>query len=126
MELERYAALREKYPLPAQMESEGHAVDKKTGHVLAVGIKTHRRLYWEAGYTCDVGAPMELHACACALMELIQGMAVIKTILLTPEMVYRPVCKGDKPTKELIYFSQMALCALNQAFQGYLGELAEG
>lgn len=122
MNLEKYLCLRENYPLPEQMESAGHVHDPKTGHVLAVGIMTHRKLYSEIGYVCDADAPDELHACVCSMMELVKGMALIKTALLTPEMIYAPICEEEQPTEELVYYANMALCALNQALKGYLSE----
>ncbi len=126
MDLERYADKRERYPLPEQMESAGNVVDPVTGHVLSVGIMTYRRTYAQVGYVCDQGAPKELHACVCSMLEQIQGGAVIKAALLRPEAVYEPICVGGEPTKELIHYAEMALCAMEQALKGYLKGLKEG
>lgn len=126
MKIKKYAGMKELFALPDQMECAGNVVDKKSGHVLAVGINTKRKLYAELGYICDTEAPDALHACACAMIELVIGMPVIKTVLLTPDQIYGPICEGETPTEELIYYSNMVLCALNQAFQGYLKTEKEG
>lgn len=125
MNLKRYSDLRKAYPLPEQMESAGNVVDPVTSHVLSVGIRTHRKLYAEVGYVCDSEAPEALHACVCSMLEQIKGNAVIKTALLTPGMIYQPVCENDKPTEEMIHYSEMALCALHEALKGYLANLKE-
>ncbi|MGN0373025.1 MAG: hypothetical protein ACI4F3_09435 [Enterocloster sp.] len=125
MNLKRYSELRKKFPLPEYMESAGNAADPATGHVLSVGIMTRRKLYSEVGYICDADAPEELHACVCSMLEQIKGQAIIKTVLLTPRMIYEPVCGGEKPTEQLMHYADMALCALNQAFKGYLSNERE-
>lgn len=122
MDIRLYADMRERYPLPDQMESAGNVVDPLTGHMLAVGIRTHRKLYAETGYICDPKAPEELHACVCSMLGQIQGEAIIKTVLLTPETIYGPICKGARPTKEMVHYSEMALRALLEAFKGYLND----
>jgi hypothetical protein len=115
-----YAALRAEYPLPEEMESAGNVADRGTGHVLSIGIVTHRELYWKTGYICDTDAPETMHACVCSLLKQIQKMPVIKTVLLTLEMIYTQICKGNAPTPEILHYSQMALCALQKALEGYL------
>lgn len=84
MKIEEYAAMRDKYPMPADAAGIGTASDPETGDVIAIGVVTRRRTYNKTGYICQKDAPAELHACACALLELVQDMPVIKTALLRP------------------------------------------
>lgn len=76
--------MRDKYPMPADAAGIGTASDPETGDVIAIGVVTRRRTYNKTGYICQKDAPAELHACACALLELVQDMPVIKTVLLRP------------------------------------------
>lgn len=120
VKIQEYASLRNKYVLPEQVESAGNVKDNKTGHVLAIGFRSKRYVYSEIGYICDEAAPDVFHACVCALMELVFEMPLIKTVLLTPDMVYSKICGEEPVTEEVTHYSNMALCALNEAFKGYL------
>lgn len=122
MKVEEYAALRDRYPMPADAVSVGTAADGDTGSVIAVGIVTRRRTYFKTGYVCQKNAPPELHACACALLGLIQDMPVIKTVLLKPEDVCERICGEEQPTRELLRSAALVLTALRQALKGLLAE----
>ena len=97
MKIEEYAAMRDKYPMPADAAGIGTASDPETGDVIAIGVVTRRRTYNKTGYICQKDAPAELHACACALLELVQDMPVIKTVLLRPEDVCARLCGDETP-----------------------------
>ena len=97
MKVEEYAAMRDKYPMPADAAGFGTASDPETGDVIAIGVVTRRRTYNKTGYICQKDAPAELHACACALLELVQDMPVIKTVLLRPEDVCARLCGDETP-----------------------------
>ena len=56
--------------MPADAAGIGTASDPETGDVIAIGVVTRRRTYNKTGYICQKDAPAELHACACALLEL--------------------------------------------------------
>ncbi len=120
MKIKQYADLRNKYTLPKEMLCSGNVRESKYGHVLAVGFNTKRYVYSEIGYICDESAPDVLHACACAMMELVFEMPLIKTVLLKPEMICEKICGNEEPSEELLYYSNMVLCGLNEAFKGYL------
>ena len=122
MKVEEYAAMRDKYPMPADAAGAGTASDPETGDVIAIGVVTRRRTYNKTGYICQKGAPAELHACACALLELVQDMPVIKTALLRPEDVCARLCGDEKPAPSLLRRAALALTALRQALQGLLVE----
>ncbi len=122
MKIEEYAAMRDKYPMPADAAGIGTASDPETGDVIAIGIVTRRRTYNKTGYICQKDAPAELHACACALLELVQDMPVIKTVLLRPEDVCARLCGDETPVPSLLRRSALALAALRQALQGLLAE----
>lgn len=122
MKIEEYAAMRDKYPMPADAAGIGTASDPETGDVIAIGIVTRRRTYNKTGYICQKDAPAELHACACALLELVQDMPVIKTVLLRPEDVCARLCGDETPAPSLLRRSALALAALRQALQGLLAE----
>ena len=62
--------MRDKYPMPADAAGIGTASDPESGDVIAIGVVTRRRTYNKTGYICQKDAPAELHACACALLEL--------------------------------------------------------
>lgn len=125
MKVEEYAALREKYPMPADAVSAGTASDPETGDVIAIGIVTRRRTYNKTGYICQKDAPAELHACACALLELVQDMPVIKTVLLRPEDVCALICGDETPAPNLLRCAALALTALRQALKGRLEECGD-
>lgn len=120
MKIKEYAKLKDKYTLPEEMISAGNVKESQSGHVLAVGFNTKRYVYSEIGYVCDKEAPEVMHACVCALMEQVFEMPLIKTVLLKPEMIYEKICESEQPSEEVVYYSNMALCALNEAFKGYL------
>ena len=120
MKIQEYAALRDNYKLPAQMEGAGNVLDKESGHVLAIGFNTHRDVYKELGYICDPDAPEVFHACVCAVLETVYQMPLVKTVLLTPEMAYEKICGNEKPTEEIERYTYMALCALNEGLRGYV------
>ncbi len=122
MKIEEYAAMRDKYPMPADAAGIGTASDPETGDVIAIGVVTRRRTYNKTGYICQKDAPAELHACACALLELVQDMPVIKTVLLRPEDVCARLCGDETPAPSLLRRSALALAALRQALQGLLAE----
>ena len=122
MKIEEYAAMRDKYPMPADAAGIGTASDPETGDVIAIGIVTRRRTYNKTGYICQKDAPAELHACACALLELVQDMPVIKTVLLRPEDVCARLCGDETPVPSLLRRSALTLAALRQALQGLLAE----
>lgn len=120
MKLAEYAALKDRYRMPDQVECAGNAVDRERGTWLSIGVVTHRDTYQEVGYLCHDGASQTFHACVCALLRQIQDMPIIKTVLLTPESVYGPICEGEEPSREIRYCADMALCALRQALRGCL------
>lgn len=122
MKIEEYAAMRDKYPMPADAAGIGTASDPETGDVIAIGVVTRRRTYNKTGYICQKDAPAELHACACALLELVQDMPVIKTVLLRPEDVCARLCGDETPAPSLLRRAALALAALRQALQGLLAE----
>lgn len=122
MKIEEYAAMRDKYPMPADAAGIGTASDPETGDVIAIGVVTRRRTYNKTGYICQKDAPAELHACACALLELVQDMPVIKTVLLRPEDVCARLCGDETPAPSLLRRAALALTALRQALQGLLAE----
>lgn len=122
MKIEEYAAMRDKYPMPADAAGIGTASDPETGDVIAIGVMTRRRTYNKTGYICQKDAPVELHACACALLELVQDMPVIKTALLRPEDVCARLCGDETPALSLLRRAALALTALRQALQGLLAE----
>lgn len=122
MKVEEYAAMRDKYPMPADAAGIGTASDPETGDVIAIGVVTRRRTYNKTGYICQKDAPAELHACACALLELVQDMPVIKTVLLRPEDVCARLCGDETPAPSLLRRAALALTALRQALQGLLAE----
>ena len=68
-------------------------------------------------------APAELHACACAcaLLELIQDLPVIKTVLLKPEDICAKLT--DAPPEKLLRLSTLCLAALRQTLSACLTEL---
>ena len=120
MKIEEYAAMRDKYPMPADAAGIGTASDPETGDVIAIGVVTRRRTYNKTGYICQKDAPAELHACACALLELVQDMPVIKTVLLRPEDVCARLCGDETPDPSLLRRSALALAALRQSLQACL------
>lgn len=120
MKIEEYAAMRDKYPMPADAAGIGTASDPETGDVIAIGVVTRRRTYNKTGYICQKDAPAELHACACALLELVQDMPVIKTVLLRPEDVCARLCGDETPAPSLLRRSALALAALRQSLQACL------
>lgn len=120
MKVEEYAAMRDKYPMPADAAGIGTASDPETGDVIAIGVVTRRRTYNKTGYICQKDAPAELHACACALLELVQDMPVIKTALLRPEDVCARLCGDETPAPSLLRRSALALAALRQSLQACL------
>lgn len=122
MKIEEYAAMRDKYPMPADAAGIGTASDPETGDVIAIGVVTRRRTYNKTGYICQKDAPAELHACACALLELVQDKPVIKTALLRPEDVCARLCGDETPAPSLLRRAALALTALRQALQGLLAE----
>lgn len=122
MKIEEYAAMRDKYPMPADAAGIGTASDPETGDVIAIGVVTRRRTYNKTGYICQKDAPAELHACACALLELVQDMPVIKTALLRPEDACARLCGDETPAPSLLRRAALALTALRQALQGLLAE----
>lgn len=120
MKIEEYAAMRDKYPMPADAAGIGTASDPETGDVIAIGVVTRRRTYNKTGYICQKDAPAELHACACALLELVQDMPVIKTVLLRPEDVCARLCGDETPAPSLLRRAALALAALRQSLQACL------
>lgn len=120
MNIEEYAARKDYYRMPEQVECAGNAVDQERGTWLSIGVVTHRDTYQKVGYLCHDGASQVFHACVCALLSQIQDMPIIKTMLLTPETVYGPLCQGEIPDQEVRYCTSMALCALREAFRGCL------
>ena len=120
MKIEEYAAMRDKYPMPADAAGIGTASDPETGDVIAIGVVTRRRTYNKTGYICQKDAPAELHACACALLELVQDMPVIKTVLLRPEDVCARLCGDETPASSLLRRAALALAALRQSLQACL------
>lgn len=120
MNIEEYAALKDRYRMPEQVECAGNAVDRDGKHWLSIGVVTRRDTYYEAGYLCHNGADQVFHACVCALLKKIQDMPIIKTVLLTPEDIFQLICHGEDPNEEIRYCTSMALCALLEAFQGCL------
>lgn len=121
MKIQEYAALREEYQMPDEVECAGNAVDRETGAWLSIGARIHRDTYQKTGYLCRQDASETFHACVCSLLRQIQDMPVIKTVLLTPEMVLTPLCEeGEAPTEEMRYAASMALSALRQTLRGYI------
>lgn len=112
--------MRDKYPMPADAAGFGTASDPETGDVIAIGVVTRRRTYNKTGYICQKDAPAELHACACALLELVQDMPVIKTVLLRPEDVCARLCGDETPAPSLLRRAALALAALRQSLQACL------
>lgn len=110
------------YGLPENMDSMGRVVDRKTNNELIIGVSVYRDLYDKTGYLCNEEAPEELHVCACSLLDHVQKMAIIKTVLLTPKEIYESICGEAEPSEELIYYSNMALCALRESLKGVLYE----
>ena len=126
MRTNEYLEKMEQYKsLPQDMDSMGSVVDTKTGNELVIGVSIHRDVYSKTGYVCNEDAPEELHACVCSLLEQIHEMAIIKTVLLKPEMIYGPICDGKEPTEGFVRYSHMALCALHESFKGVLQEQRE-
>lgn len=121
MKIEEYAALRGKYPMPEDAVAVGTAADKETGDLVAIGAVTRRKTYARAGYLCRKDAPAELHACVCALLELVQDMPVIKTVLLKPEDICARLTEA--PSDELLRLSALCLAALRQTLSACLTEL---
>ena len=81
MKVEEYAAMRDKYPMPADAVSAGTASDPETGDVIAIGIVTRRRTYNKTGYICQKDAPAELllrrsALALTALRQALQGLPV--------------------------------------------------
>lgn len=124
MKIQQYAELREQYRMPEEVECAGNVVDKETGAWLSVGILVQRDTYHRTGYLCREDASETFHACVCALLQQIQDMPLIKTVLLKPEIIYDVLCEGEEPTEEIRYASSMALSALRQALQGILSTRA--
>lgn len=123
MKIEDYAALRDNYPMPEDAVAVGTAADPETGDLVAIGIVTRRKTYARAGYLCQKDAPAELHACACALLELIQDMPVIKTVLLKPGDICAKL--SDAPPEGLRRPAALCLAALSQTLSACLTELDE-
>ncbi|MFR5780897.1 MAG: hypothetical protein ACLUEK_03165 [Oscillospiraceae bacterium] len=119
MKVEEYAAMRTNTPCPPT-PSAPDRLGPDTGDVIAIGIVTRRRTYNKTGYICQKDAPAELHACACALLELVQDMPVIKTALLRPEDVCARLCGDETPDPSLLRHSALALAALCQSLQACL------
>ena len=55
-----------------------------------------------------------------ALLELVQDMPVIKTVLLRPEDVCARLCGDETPAPSLLRRSALALAALRQSLQACL------
>ena len=90
---------------------------------VAIGVVTRRKTYARTGYVCQKDAPAELHACACALLELIQDMPVIKTVLLKPEDICAKLT--DAPPEKLLRLSTLCLAALRQTLSACQTELGD-
>ena len=126
MKINEYVEKSKSYMvMPGNMDSMGNVIDTETKNELMIGVSIHRDVYSKTGYICNEDAPEELHACVCSLLEQIHEMAIIKTVLLKPEMVYGPICDGEEPTPELVRYSNMALCALNEVLKGIIFEQKE-
>lgn len=120
MNIEEYAALKDRYRMPEQVECAGNAVDRDGKKWLSIGVVTKRDTYHEVGYLCHNGAAQVFHACVCALLKQIQDMPIIKTVLLTPDDIFQLICQDEEPSEEIRYCAGMALCALREAFHGCL------
>ena len=120
MKIEEYSSLRDRYRMPERVECAGNAVDRERETWLSIGVTTRRDTYQEVGYLCHDGATQTFHACVCALLSQLKDMPIIKTVLLTPEDVFRPLCQEEEPGEELRYCADMALCALREALRGCL------
>lgn len=109
--------------MPEDAVAVGTAADRETGDLVAIGVVTRRKTYARTGYVCQKDAPAELHACACALQELIQDMPVIKTVLLKPEYICAKLI--DAPPEKLLRLSTLCLAALRQTLSACLTELED-
>lgn len=118
--INQYASLSGSYTLPTQMHGAGSGFDPETGHVLAIGFVVRRETYAETGYICDKNAPKKLHACVCALLSEIQDMPLIKTALLSPDVILQLLCKGVTADEEIKRWIAFSLEVLNKALESYL------
>lgn len=122
MKVNEFICKKEQYPMNKELDNVGNVIDTETNTELIIGVHIHREVYSKMGYICNEDAPELLHACVCALFELIFEMPVIKTIVLTPELIYKSICEENEVTEEIVRYSAMALCALSEAFKGYLAK----
>ncbi len=118
--IKQYASMSESYTLPTQMHGAGSGFDPETGHVLAIGFVARRETYAETGYICDKNAPQKLHACVCALLSEVQDMPLIKTALLSPEVILKLLCKEVTADEEIKRWMAFSLEVLNKALESYL------
>jgi hypothetical protein len=122
MKINEYFNKKNQYPMMEDFNSIGNVVDTERSNELFIGVRIHRDVYSQLGYYCNEGAPELLHACVCAMFEIIFEMPIIKTVLLTPKDVLELLCEEDEVTEEMKRYAAMALFALREAFAGYLSE----
>ena len=122
MRVESYYDKREQYPMMKDFDSVGNVIDKEKNNELLVAVKIHREVYSELGYHCNEEAPQLLHACVCAMFELVFEMPIIKTVLLTLDMILELLCEKEEVTEDMRRYAAMSLYALKEAFAGYLAE----
>ncbi len=122
MKINEYLHKKDQYPMLKDFDSVGNVVDTEMKNELLIGVKIHRDVYSQMGYHLNEDAPELLHACVCAMFELIFEMPIIKTILLTPDAICDLLCDKEEVTDEMRRYAAMALTGLREAFAGHLAE----
>lgn len=122
MKIKEYADKKDLYPMLKDFDSVGNVVDPQEKNELLIGVKIGRDVYSKMGYYCNEDAPKLLHACVCALFEIIYEMPIIKTVLLTPDNITELLCEKEEVTEEMRRYAAMALYGLREAFAGHLEE----
>jgi len=122
MKTKEYSQKKDQYPMIKDFDSVGNVIDTEKNNELLLGVKIHRDVYSLMGYNLNEDAPELLHACVCAMCEVIFEMPIIKTVLLTPDNICELLCEKEEVTEEMTRYAAMALTALREAFAGHLSE----
>lgn len=129
MKIQEYACKKDVYAIKTYTEYDGigSVADSEMKNELVIAVKIHRDVFSKTGYLCNAEAPELLHACVCAMFELVFEMPIIQTVLLTPDMIWEKFYEPEEEvTEELKRYASMALCGLREAFTGYLTERRKG
>ena len=115
-----WAAREGEYPLPAEPDATGTAVEPDCGDNLTMGFKTHREIITEIGFDLTKSACPPTRACAVCAAHLAKGKPVMPAYLtVTAKAIAKELSTDGELDQGHVHCALMAELAFKRALAAY-------